>query len=112
MALVILGLRSLDALSRDLPNNILTGIYLQILDSFDGFLLPQSSPDASISSDELDVATDFDISIFETFETDVLLHLGQLHVSDALVKDHIQIICRASRLYKSHMSSLADISFS
>ncbi|KAJ3406857.1 hypothetical protein HDU80_010254 [Chytriomyces hyalinus] len=112
MALVILGLRSLDALSRDLPNNILTGIYSQILDTFDGFLLPQSSPDASISSDELDVATDFDISIFETFETDVLLHLGQLHVSDALVKDHIQIICRASRLYKSHMSSLADISFS
>ncbi|KAJ3233497.1 hypothetical protein HDU81_002238 [Chytriomyces hyalinus] len=112
MALVVLGLRSLDALSRDLPNNILTGIYSQILDTFDGFLLPQSSPDASISSDELDVATDFDISIFETFETDVLLHLGQLHVSDALLKDHIQIICRASRLYKSHMSSLADISFS
>ncbi|KAJ3066305.1 hypothetical protein HDU99_003886, partial [Rhizoclosmatium hyalinum] len=63
-----------------------------------------------MSMDELEVATSFDISIFETFEEDVLLHLGQLHVSDDLVKQHVEIICRCSKLYKSHMSSMLDIS--
>ncbi|KAI8613010.1 hypothetical protein BC830DRAFT_514901 [Chytriomyces sp. MP71] len=109
MTFVVMGLRNLDRFVTELPKDILNGIYTQILDMFDGFLLPQSTPPASLSLDELEVATDFDISIFETFEADVLLHLGQLHVPDELIKDHIQIICRGSRLYRSHMSSMTDL---
>ncbi|KAJ3006215.1 UNVERIFIED_CONTAM: hypothetical protein HDU68_004209, partial [Siphonaria sp. JEL0065] len=84
ITLVVLGLKNLDGYISEIPKEILNGIYIQILEMFDGFLLPQSKPPASMSVDELEVATDFDISIFETFEDDVLLHLGQLHVPDDL----------------------------
>ncbi|KAJ3064875.1 hypothetical protein HDU98_011758 [Podochytrium sp. JEL0797] len=110
MTLVAMGLKNLDTFVNDLPKDVLNGIYHQILDMFDGFLLPQSNPASSMSVDELEVATDFDISIFETFEEDVLLHLGQLHVADELIQHHVEIISRCSKLYKSHMSSMTDLS--
>ncbi|KAI9326255.1 hypothetical protein BDR26DRAFT_145791 [Obelidium mucronatum] len=110
ITLVVLGLKNLDKYIADIPKEILNGIYVQILDMFDGFLLPQSNPPSSMSMDEQEVATDFEISIFETFEDDVLLHLGQLHVPDHLINHHIEIICRCSKLYTSHMSSMTDLS--
>ncbi|KAJ3140096.1 hypothetical protein HK100_010473 [Physocladia obscura] len=110
MTLVVAGLKNVENFVSELPKDILNGIYSQILDMFDGFLLPQSSPPPTMNLDELDVATDFDISIFETFETDVLLHLGQLHVPDELIRAHVEIIARSSKLYRSHMSSMADLS--
>ncbi|KAJ3202732.1 hypothetical protein HDU82_007111 [Entophlyctis luteolus] len=108
-SIVTIGLKKLETFAKELPKNILDAIYGQILSMFDGFLLPKSSPPDTMTIDDLEAATDFDIAIFETFETDVLLHLGRLHVPDDLVRRHVEIITLAGRLYKSHMASMPDL---
>jgi hypothetical protein len=55
------------------------------------------------------VDTDFDISIFETYQTDVITHLGQHHVPDQLISGMILIILKCSQLYTTHLGSNIDL---
>ncbi|KAI9336199.1 hypothetical protein DFJ73DRAFT_850653 [Zopfochytrium polystomum] len=108
VTIVELGLKNLDRFVPDLPTEILNSIYCKILDLFDGFLLPSSAPPSQLSPEDLAVDTDFDISVFETFQTDVIQHMGQAHVADDLIVGLVRIIVRCSTLYIPHVPSLAS----
>ncbi|KAJ3330440.1 hypothetical protein HDU76_005689 [Blyttiomyces sp. JEL0837] len=108
MTLVSMGLTFLDTFVADLPGEILNGIYVKVLEIFDGFLLTKSSPPANYSPEELAVDTDFDISIFETFENYVITHMGQVHVQDDLILGLVKIILRCSELYVTPIELASD----
>ncbi|KAJ3413434.1 hypothetical protein HDV05_008075, partial [Chytridiales sp. JEL 0842] len=92
MTIIEMGLKRLDVFVADLPQTILNSIYTKILEMFEGFLVSSSSPPVNLSADELSVDTDFDISIFETYQNDVIIHMGQQHVPDHLIRGMIDII--------------------
>ncbi|KAJ1563067.1 hypothetical protein HK405_002979 [Cladochytrium tenue] len=60
-------------------------------------------PPSTISPEEIAVDIDFDISVFQTFQSDVLEHMGQAHVSDELLTGLVRIIERCTQLYELHV---------
>lgn len=107
VTLVEMGLKHLDAFVTEMPHEILNSIYYKILDLFDGFLLPASSPPSSLSPEEIDVDIDFDISVFETFQTDVMRHIGLPHAPDDLIVGMVKIITRCTKLYVTHVEAVS-----
>ncbi|KAJ3092623.1 hypothetical protein HK102_005115 [Quaeritorhiza haematococci] len=105
IAVVRLGLDALNLFIKDLPLDMVESIYRCLLDIFEAFLLPISQAPSSLSNEELSADEAFDISVLTTIETDVVLHMGQPHVSDEVICRMVNIVLEGSRLYRLNTDS-------
>ncbi|KAI8586711.1 hypothetical protein BDZ88DRAFT_427821 [Geranomyces variabilis] len=105
MTIVELGLGTLHSFVADLPQDVLTGIYMKVLDTLEGILLPSSEPPSTLSAEELSADEAFDISVLTTIESDIFPHLGQRHVPEPVLVRLVEMIGSGSRRYTSRLES-------
>ncbi|KAJ3021237.1 hypothetical protein HKX48_008942 [Thoreauomyces humboldtii] len=106
MTIVRIGLGALNGFVADLPLDVLTGIYMKVLDTFEGILLPTSEPPATISIEELSADEAFDISLLTTIESDVFPHFGQAHVPEVVLLRLVRMIGAGARRYTTPLESV------
>ncbi|KAF6747528.1 hypothetical protein DFP72DRAFT_604758 [Ephemerocybe angulata] len=77
------------------------GLWWQILDVFRGGILADCSPAESFPLDVQTAEENFDLSLIASLEIDVIPHIGDSRVPDALVSRLGKILQLGSRLYES-----------
>ncbi|KAI8921650.1 hypothetical protein BC831DRAFT_75969 [Entophlyctis helioformis] len=133
MTIIRVGLGALDALApptappadaetqtqtqTQLEPQTFNSIYSALLGLFEDFLLQvtvSSSgvfvpvlPPPTLSSDEVSADEAFDISLVTAIEGDVLAHLAQPHVGDAVISRLLDMLRRGSRLYLTTAATAA-----
>ncbi|KAJ3156735.1 hypothetical protein HDU86_003501 [Geranomyces michiganensis] len=105
MTIVEIGLGTLHNFVADLPQEVLTGIYMKVLDTLEGILLPSSEPPSTLSAEELSADEAFDISVLTTIESDIFPHLGQRHVPEPVLVRLVEMIGSGARRYTSRLES-------
>ncbi|TPX54493.1 hypothetical protein PhCBS80983_g05899 [Powellomyces hirtus] len=106
MTIVRIGLGALRGFVADLPQDVLSAIYMKVLDTLEGILLPSSEPPSTLSAEELSADEAFDISVLTTIESDIFPHLGQPHVPETVLTRLVEMIGSGSRRYTSRLEGL------
>ncbi|KAI8820484.1 uncharacterized protein EV422DRAFT_567906 [Fimicolochytrium jonesii] len=105
MTIIRVGLLNLNEFVADLPQDVLLGIYMKLLNTLEGTLLPTSEPLASLSPEELSADEAFDIFVLTTLESDIFHQFGQPHVPEAVLIRLVDIIGNGSRRYTSQLEA-------
>ncbi|EAU83566.2 hypothetical protein CC1G_07939 [Coprinopsis cinerea okayama7 len=92
---------SLKGLDGELSDERVEGIWWQILDVFRGAILADCSAAESLSLEAQEEEENFDLSVIASLEIDVIPHLGDPRVPDALVAQLSKILKQGSLLYES-----------
>ncbi|KAJ3034915.1 hypothetical protein HDV00_004525, partial [Rhizophlyctis rosea] len=108
MTVVGIGLTAMDDLVSELPQEISNTIYSRLLDTFEGFLLPAREPPSPLSAEELAADESFDISVLTSIESDILMHIGKPHVSEALIKRLVEIIRNGTKFYSTPLEQTPE----
>ncbi|PPR04311.1 hypothetical protein CVT24_013384 [Panaeolus cyanescens] len=94
------GLQKMD---KEIPDERVEGIWRQLLDVYKGGILADCSATESMPPDVKEAEENFDLSLIASLEIDVVPHLGNLRIPDALVSQLGQILQRGSKLYEPEM---------
>lgn len=89
------------AFGEDLGDDRIEGLWWQILDVFRGGVLADCAPAESFPLEVQIAEENFDLSLIASLEIDVVPHLGDRRVPDALVLRLSKILQQGSRLYEA-----------
>ncbi|KAF9445437.1 hypothetical protein P691DRAFT_805683 [Macrolepiota fuliginosa MF-IS2] len=90
---------NLKGLDQDVPDDRVEGIWRQILDGFKGAILADCSAALSFPLDAQTQEEEFDSALLTGLGEDVVPHLGNSRVPDALVSELARILHRGSEIY-------------
>ncbi|KAF7340848.1 Protein MON2 [Mycena sanguinolenta] len=88
-----------------IPDEHIEGIWRQVLDVFRGGILADCSATEAFPLEKQEEEENFDLSLIGALEIDVVPHLGQKRVPDALVGQLAKVLQQGSRLYESELGS-------
>ncbi|KAF8151507.1 hypothetical protein B0H34DRAFT_664561 [Crassisporium funariophilum] len=89
------------SLGSELSDERIEGIWRQVLDVFRGGILADCSAAESFPLDVQEAEENFDLALIASLEIDVVPHLGEGRVPDALVSQLGKMLYRGSRLYNA-----------
>ncbi|KAJ7187153.1 hypothetical protein C8R46DRAFT_1172029 [Mycena filopes] len=95
----------MQALGDAVPDEHVEGIWRQVLDVFKGGILADCSATETFSLEMQEAEENFDLALIGALEIDVVPHLGQKRVPDALVGQLAKVLQRGSRLYEAELAS-------
>ncbi|KAJ7842842.1 hypothetical protein B0H14DRAFT_3868774 [Mycena olivaceomarginata] len=87
------------------PDEHIEGIWRQVLDVFRGGILADCSATEAFPLEKQEEEENFDLALIGALEIDVVPHLGEKRVPDALVGQLAKALQQGSRLYESELSS-------
>ncbi|KAK0468574.1 hypothetical protein IW261DRAFT_1518270 [Armillaria novae-zelandiae] len=91
----------INALSSDIPDERIEGIWRQVIDVFRGGILADCSPAEEFPLDVQEAEENFDLALVAALEIDVVPHFGDPRLPDSLVSQLAKILHRGSLLYES-----------
>ncbi|KAG0164957.1 hypothetical protein DFQ30_009163 [Apophysomyces sp. BC1015] len=94
-----IGLKTLQSFGEDVSTERLTGVWRTLVDIFEGSLLSPSTPQPSMTIEELDVDEHFDISVLSVIQTDIVPYIGQPRVPSEVIQKLVNVIRESSQLY-------------
>ncbi|KAJ7026944.1 hypothetical protein C8F04DRAFT_1008614 [Mycena alexandri] len=95
----------MQALGDVVPDEHVEGIWRQVLDVFKGGILADCSATETFSLETQEAEENFDLALIGALEIDVVPHLGQKRVPDALVGQLAKVLQQGSRLYEAELAS-------
>lgn len=90
----------INALSSDIPDERIEGIWRQVIDVFRGGILADCSPAEEFPLDVQEAEENFDLALIAALEIDVVPHFGDPRLPDSLVSQLAKILHRGSLLYE------------
>ncbi|KAF7333497.1 Protein MON2 [Mycena venus] len=95
----------MQTLGSAIPDEHIEGIWRQVLDVFRGGILADCSATESFPLEKQEEEENFDLALIGALEIDVVPHLGEKRVPDALVGQFARVLQQGSRLYESELGS-------
>ncbi|KAF8198188.1 hypothetical protein K438DRAFT_1823993 [Mycena galopus ATCC 62051] len=92
-------------LGSGVPDEHIEGIWRQMLDVFRGGILADCSATEAFPLQKQEEEENFDLALIGALEIDVVPHLGDKRVPDALVGQLAKVLQQGSRLYESELGS-------
>ncbi|KAK7039339.1 protein MON2 [Favolaschia claudopus] len=95
----------MQTLASVIPDEHIEGIWRQVLDVFRGGILADCSATETFPLEKQEEEENFDLALIGALEIDVVPHLGDMRVPDALVGQLARVLQQGSRLYESEVGS-------
>jgi len=95
----------MQTLGSAIPDEHIEGIWRQVLDVFRGGILADCSATEAFPLEKQEEEENFDLALIGALEIDVVPHLGEKRVPDALVGQLARVLQQGSRLYESELGS-------